>query len=74
MRIMIWKLVKFYKTSNETIIKEFYTFKEAVKLYNTLNTETNNLRLEIFFEDLVYSNIKQCWEKCKFTIRNNNNK
>jgi len=69
---MIWKLVKYYNTSNEKIIKEFTSFENVVKLYNTLNTETNNLRLEIFFEDLVYSNIKQCWENCKFTIRNNN--
>ncbi len=69
---MIWKLVKYYNTSNEKLIKEFTSFENAVKLYNALNTETNNLRLEIFFEDLVYSNIKQCWENCKFTIRNNN--
>lgn len=69
---MIWKLVKFYNTVNETIIKEFSSIAEATVLYDALNTESNNLSLEIYFEDLVYNNEKSCWDQCKFTSKNNN--
>lgn len=66
---MIWKLVKFYRTPHEKVIKEFTHYQEAVNLYNILNTESNCLMMEIFFEELVWSGLKNKWELSKFTVR-----
>jgi len=66
---MIWKLVKFYKTPFEKTIKEFYSYKEALKLLETLFTETD-IPLEIYFEDLIWNPLTNQFEIEKFTVRN----
>ena len=66
---MVWKLVKFYKTPFEKTIKEFASYKEALKLLETLFTETD-IPLEIYFEDSVWNPLTNQFEIEKFTVRN----
>jgi hypothetical protein len=65
---MIWKLVKFYKTPFEKTIKEFDSYKEALKLLETLFTEAY-IPLEIYFEDPVWNPQTNKFEIEKFTVR-----
>lgn len=66
---MIWKLVKHYKTDNECLIKEFDNYENAVKLFNVLNTESDGLGLELFFEDLIWNLATNEMELGRFTVR-----
>ncbi len=65
---MIWKLVKFYKTPFEKTIKEFDSYKEALKLLETVFTEID-IPLEIYFEDPVWNSQTNQFEIEKFTVR-----
>jgi hypothetical protein len=54
---MIWKIAKFYRTQNEKIIFECSSLISAMKFFNALNSENDNLELEIFFEDYLWDSI-----------------
>jgi len=66
---MTWKLVKHYNTPQETLVKEFERYEDGLKLFNSLNTESDDLGLELFFEDKVWNYEVGGFVTERFTVR-----
>lgn len=63
---MIWQVVKYYRTPFQKTLKTFSCIAAAKQFYNTLNTESTGLKLELFFEDPSVWNPE---ETIQFTVK-----